>query len=254
MARKPASKKGSGRKGSGGSGRGRTEKLKTAKRRKKSSVLWLKRQLGDPYVASARDQGLRSRAAFKLMELDDRFGFLKPGRRIVDLGAAPGGWTMVAVERVNSQGANKGAGNGKQGKVVGMDIQEAPPISGATLIHQDFLNEAAPGMLMEILNGPADVVLTDMAAPATGHASTDHLRIVGLLEAAFDFACDVLAPGGCFVGKVFKGGTEGELLKAMKKRFKSVRHAKPPASRKESAESYVIAQGFKAGSKDQAGG
>ncbi|MDA0306073.1 MAG: RlmE family RNA methyltransferase [Proteobacteria bacterium] len=236
MAKKPTVKK-----GSGGSGRGRTEKLKTAKRRKTSSVRWLQRQLGDPYVAGARDQGLRSRAAFKLMELDDRFHFLTPGASVVDLGAAPGGWTMVAVERVNSQGA----GNGKQGKVIGMDIQEAAPISGATLIHHDFLDEAAPGMLMDLLDGPADIVLTDMAAPTTGHAGTDHLRIVGLLEAAFDFACDVLAPGGCFVGKVFKGGTEGELLKAMKQRFKSVRHAKPPASRKESAESYVVAQGFK---------
>lgn len=251
MVKKLASRKKSGGKGSGGSGRGRTQKLKTAKGRKKSSVLWLKRQLGDPYVASARDQGLRSRAAFKLMELDDRFGFLKPGGRVVDLGAAPGGWTMVAVDRTNSQGA----GNGKSGKVIGMDIQEAAAIAGATLIHHDFLDDAAPGMLMEILDGPADVVLTDMASPTTGHAGTDHLRIVGLLEAAFDFACDVLAPGGCFVGKVFKGGTEGELLKAMKQRFKSVRHAKPPASRKESAESYVIAQGFKrGGGKDQAGG
>ncbi len=245
MAKKPPGKngaRGAGRAGgSGGSGRGRTQKLKTAKGRKSSSTRWLKRQLGDPYVAGAREQGLRSRAAFKLMELDDRFHFLKPGGRVVDLGAAPGGWTLVATERVNAQGA----GNGKQGHVVGLDIQEADPVPGATLIHHDFLDDAAPGLLMDALSGPADVVLTDMAAAATGHAGTDHLRIVALLEAALEFACEVLAPGGCFVGKVFKGGTEKDLLAAMKKRFKTVRHAKPPASRKESAETYVVAMGFK---------
>ena len=224
-----------------GSGRGRTERLRTSKGRKMSSVRWLRRQLGDAYVAGAREQGLRSRAAFKLVQLDDHFRFLKPGRRVVDLGAAPGGWTVVAAERVNAAGSAKG----KHGRVVALDLLEMDPVPGATLLNVDFLDPEAPSLLSEALAGPADVVLSDMAAPATGHAGTDHLRIVALLEAAFDFACGVLTPGGCFVGKVFKGGTEGELLKAMKKRFKSVRHAKPPASRKESTETYVVASGFK---------
>ncbi len=229
----------------GGSGRGRTERLRKAKGRKASSTRWLRRQLADGYVAEARDMGLRSRSAFKLIELDDRFGFLKPGHRVVDLGAAPGGWTIVAAERVNAQGADKGANKGRQGVVVGIDVVEADPVPGATLICHDFLDDEAPSLLKDALGGPADVVLTDMAAPATGHAATDHLRVLALLEAAFDFACEVLAPNGVFVGKVFKGGTEGELLTAMKQRFKSVRHAKPPASRKESAETYVVAVGFK---------
>ncbi len=224
-----------------GSGRGRTERLQTPKGRKTSSVWWLKRQLGDAYVAAAREQGLRSRAAFKLVQLDDHFRFLKPGRRVVDLGAAPGGWTVVAAGRVNAAGSAKG----KHGRVVALDLLEMDSVPGATLLNVDFLDPETTSLLSEALAGPADVVLSDMAAPATGHAGTDHLRIVALLEAAFDFACGVLTPGGCFVGKVFKGGTEGELLKAMKKRFKSVRHAKPPASRKESTETYVVAAGFK---------
>lgn len=229
----------------GGSGRGRTERLRKAKGRKASSTRWLRRQLADGYVAEARDRGLRSRAAFKLIELDDRFRFLKPGHRVVDLGAAPGGWTIVAAERVNAQGADKGANKGRQGAVVGIDVVEADPVPGATLICHDFLDAAAPALLKDALGGPADVVLTDMAAPATGHAATDHLRVMALLEAAFDFACEVLAPGGVFVGKVFKGGTEKDLLAAIKKRFSTVRHAKPPASRKESAETYVVAMGFR---------
>ena len=229
------------RKVRGGSGRGRTERLRKAKGRKASSTRWLRRQLADGYVAEARDRGLRSRSAFKLIELDDRFGFLKPGMRVVDLGAAPGGWTIVAAERVNAAGANKG----KQGAVVGIDVFEADPVPGATLICHDFLDAEAPSLLKDALGGPADVVLSDMAAPATGHAATDHLRVLALLEAAFDFACEVLAPNGVFVGKVFKGGTEKDLLAAMKKRFKTVRHAKPPASRKESAETYVVAMGFR---------
>ena len=229
------------RKVRGGSGRGRTERLRKAKGRKASSTRWLRRQLADGYVAEARDRGLRSRSAFKLIELDDRFRFLKPGMRVVDLGAAPGGWTIVAVERVNAAGANKG----KRGAVVGIDVSETDPVPGATLIHHDFLDGEAPKLLKDALGGPADVVLTDMAEPATGHAATDHLRVIALLEAAFDFACEVLAPGGAFVGKAFKGGTEKDLLAAIKKRFKTVRHAKPPASRKESAETYVVAIGFK---------
>ncbi len=233
------------RKVRGGSGRGRTERLRKAKGRKASSTRWLRRQLADGYVAEARDRGLRSRSAFKLIELDDRFRFLKPGHRVVDLGAAPGGWTIVAAERVNATGAGKGANKGSQGAVVGIDVVEADPVPGATLIHHDFLDGEAPKLLKAALGGPADVVLTDMAAPATGHAATDHLRVIALLEAAFDFACEVLAPNGAFVGKAFKGGTEKELLAAIKKRFKTVRHAKPPASRKESAETYVVALGFR---------
>jgi 23S rRNA (uridine2552-2'-O)-methyltransferase len=225
----------------GRSGRGRTERLRKSKGRKESSTRWLKRQLGDPYVAEARERGLRSRAAFKLMELDDRFHFLKPGLAVVDLGSAPGGWTMVAAERINAQNAKKG----KQGRVIGIDIQETDAVAGAILICHDFMDGEAPALLKAALDGPAGVVLSDMAAPATGHAATDHLRVIALLEAAFDFACGVLAPGGVFVGKAFKGGTEGELLARIKKRFKTVKHAKPPASRKESAETYVVAQGFK---------
>ena len=225
----------------GGSGRGRTERLRKAKGRKASSTRWLRRQLADGYVAEARDRGLRSRAAFKLIELDDRFRFLKPGQRVVDLGAAPGGWTIVAAERVNAAGANKG----KRGAVIGIDIVEADPVPGATLIRHDFLDAAAPKLLKDALGGPADVVLNDMAAPATGHAATDHLRVMALLEAAFGFAYEVLAPNGVFVGKAFKGGTEKDLLAAIKKRFSTVRHAKPPASRKESAETYVVAMGFR---------
>ena len=229
------------RKVRGGSGRGRTERLRKAKGRKASSTRWLRRQLADGYVAEARDRGLRSRSAFKLIELDDRFRFLKPGMRVVDLGAAPGGWTIVAAERVNAAGANKG----KRGAVVGIDVSETDPVPGATLIHHDFLDGEAPKLLKDALGGAADVVLSDMAAPATGHAATDHLRVIALLEAAFDFACGVLTPGGVFIGKAFKGGTEKDLLAAIKKRFKTVRHAKPPASRKESAETYVVAIGFK---------
>ncbi len=230
---------------SGVSGRGRTERLRKSKGRKESSTRWLKRQLGDPYVAEAQRRGLRSRAAFKLMELDDRFRFLKPGGRFVDLGSAPGGWTMVATERVNAQGINKGAGKAKQGRVVGIDIQDTGPVPGAILICHDFMDDHAPALLKDALGGPADVVLSDMAAPATGHAATDHLRVIALLEAAFAFATEVLAPGGVFVGKAFKGGTEHQLLAEMKKRFATVKHAKPPASRKQSAETYVVAQGFK---------
>ena len=225
----------------GRSGRGRTERLRKSKGRKESSTRWLKRQLGDPYVAEARERGLRSRAAFKLMELDDRFHFLKPGLAVVDLGSAPGGWTVVAAERINAQGGKKG----KRGRVVGIDIQETDPVPGAKLICHDFIDDEGPALLKAALEGPAGVVLSDMAAPATGHAATDHLRVIALLEAAFEFACQVLAPGGAFVGKAYLGGTEGELLARIKKRFKTVKHAKPPASRKESAETYVVAQGFK---------
>ena len=239
------SRSGSGRSGSGRpgaskprgtrfSGRGLHNRVKTAKGRKTSSKMWLERQLNDPYVAEAKARGYRSRAAFKLKELDVMFGLLKKGGRVVDLGAAPGGWTQVAMNAV-----------GPKGKVVGIDLQPVDPIPGALLIHQDFMEEGAPERIKASLDGPADLVLSDMAAPATGHRQTDHLRIMSLCEAAFDFACEVLAPGGAFVAKVLKGGTENELLARMKQRFAQVKHAKPPASRADSAESYVVAIGFR---------
>jgi len=219
-------------------GRNLTTRVRTAKGRKTSSTRWLQRQLNDPYVAEAKRLGYRSRAAFKLIELDQQFKFLKPGGRIVDLGAAPGGWTQVAVEKVK-------AGDNRPGHVVGMDLQEMEPIAGAILITHDFLDDDAPALLIEALGGTADVVLSDMAAASTGHKSTDHMRIMALLETALDFAYRVLTPGGAFVGKVLQGGTETELLAAMKQNFRTVRHAKPPASRDDSAESYVVAVGYR---------
>lgn len=223
----------------GGGGVGR---LKTARGRTTSSANWLNRQLRDPYVIAAQRDGLRSRAAYKLIELDDRFHVLKPGARVVDLGAAPGGWSLVAAERVRAT-----ASDGKVGRVVAIDIQEMEPITGVEILHLDFLDDSAPEKLRALLGGPADVVLSDMAAPATGHTQTDHIRIMGLLELAFDFARSVLAPGGAFIGKVLRGGTERELLDALKKDFAEVRHVKPPASRKDSAEIYVVATGFRGG-------
>jgi 23S rRNA (uridine2552-2'-O)-methyltransferase len=222
----------SGKSGSGS--RMMFEKVKTAKKRTPSSTRWLQRQLNDPYVIEARKQGFRSRAAFKLIELDDRFHVLKPGLRVVDLGAAPGGWTQVAVKRV-----------GPKGKIVAMDILEFDPVPGAICMQGDFLADDSPDRLNEALGGLADLVISDMAAPTTGHPPTDHLRIIGLVEVALHFALEVLAPGGAFVAKVFQGGTEKGLLDQLKRNFTIVRHAKPPASRKESAETYVVAMGFK---------
>jgi 23S rRNA (uridine2552-2'-O)-methyltransferase len=213
-----------------------TERVRTAKRRKVSSTAWLARQLNDPYVHRARREGYRSRAAFKLIELDDRYGVLRSGARVVDLGAAPGGWTQVAVARTGAPA---------RGRVVAIDLQAMAPIPGATILALDFLAPEAPAALAGALEGAADVVLSDMAAPATGHGATDHVRIVALAEAAFAFARDALAPGGAFVAKVYQGGAEGALLKALKRDFATVRHAKPPASRAESAEVYVVAQGFR---------
>jgi len=218
-------------------GRALNERVKTAKGRKLSSTRWLERQLNDPYVAEARRVGYRSRAAFKLAELDDRFHFLGDGKRVLDLGAAPGGWTQIAVARV---------GKAKVGdRVVGLDLLAIDPVPGATLFQGDFLDDGIEHKLIEALGAAPDVILSDMAAPATGHAPTDHIRIVALVETAYDFAREVLAPGGAFVAKVFQGGTERALLERMKKDFVSVRHAKPPASRAESAEVYVVAQGFR---------
>jgi 23S rRNA (uridine2552-2'-O)-methyltransferase len=214
------------------------ERVKTARRRTPSSTRWLGRQLNDPYVRRARQEGYRSRAAYKLLELDRRFRLLRPGARVVDLGAAPGGWTQVAVAAVKSPA---------HGCVVSLDIAAMAPLDGATVLTLDFMAPGAADALLAALGGrKADLVLSDMAAPATGHAATDHLRIVALAEAAYDFAREVLAPRGSFVAKVYQGGAEGDLLAALKRDFASVRHAKPPASRAESAELYVVAQGFRA--------
>jgi len=233
-----------GRKGRGGkrgkSGgsvsdrRGLSVRVKTAKRRKTSSTLWLQRQLNDPYVAEAKRLGLRSRAAFKLIELDERFKLLSRGAAVADLGCAPGGWCQVALERV-----------GASGHVVGIDIQEVEPIAGVDLILGDIMEDEALAMLTEALGGKADVVLSDMAAKATGHKQTDHLRTMALAEAAYDFAARVLKPGGAFVAKVLQGGTEKELLDLLKRDFAKVAHAKPPSSRKGSSEMYVVATGFR---------
>lgn len=211
-------------------------KVHKARGRKAGSTRWLQRQLNDTYVAEAERQGLRSRAAFKLIELDDRFHFLVPGMRVVDLGAAPGSWTQVVRDRV-----------GSKGRIVAVDTQPMKAIVGATILTLDILSPGAPTRIRQNLGGFADVVLSDMASPATGHAATDHLRVVALSEAAFAFAEAALAPDGTFLVKVLKGGTEGKLLNRMKRCFCVVRHVKPPSSRPESAESYVIALGFKGG-------
>jgi 23S rRNA (uridine2552-2'-O)-methyltransferase len=231
------------RKQSHGARRGMVVRVKTAKKRSVSSAAWLARQLNDPYVAEAKRLGYRSRAAFKLIELDERFHILKRGARIVDLGAAPGGWTQIAVQKI---GLSEGPGKEGRGQIVAADILPMEAIPGATVLQQDFLDEKAPAEIIAALGGPADLVLSDMAAPTTGHAQTDHLRIVALAEAAYEFAKEVLAPGGAFVAKVFQGGAEGDLLASLKRDFTTLRHAKPPASRAESAEVYVVAQGFRA--------
>lgn len=219
-------------------GRSLTQRVKTARGRTLSSTRWLERQLNDPYVAAAREQGYRSRAAFKLIEIDDRFGILRPGARVIDLGAAPGGWAQVAVQRAIGLGRKGGA-------VVAVDLTEIAPIEGATFIHGDFFDDATLREIRKALGGKADVVLSDMAAPSTGHRQTDHLRIMALCEAAFAFAEEVLEEGGAFVAKVLKGGTENALLAAMKQKFRSVRHAKPKASRQDSAEAYIVAIGYR---------
>jgi 23S rRNA (uridine2552-2'-O)-methyltransferase len=214
--------------------RGLAVRVKTARGRTVSSTRWLQRQLNDPYVAAAKREGYRSRAAFKLLEVDEKYRLLKRGGRVVDLGAAPGGWTQVAVARV-----------GPSGKVVALDIGEMAPVPGAEVLHGDFTDPAVEAHLRDVLGGPADLVLSDMSPPTTGHGPTDHIRIVALTEAALDFAETTLAPGGAFVAKVFQGGAAKELLDRLKQRFAAVRHVKPPASRKESPELYVVATGFK---------
>lgn len=207
-----------------------------------SSRQWLQRQLNDPYVAAAKREGFRSRAAYKLKEIDDKYRILKPGMAVIDLGAAPGGWSQVAAERVRSLPDAKG----ERGQVIAIDYLGIEPIPGVEILKLDFLDEGAEEKLKSLLlRGKADVVLSDMAAPTVGHSKTDHLRIIGLAETAAAFACDVLERGGAFVCKVFQGGTERDLLDMLKRNFATVRHVKPPASRKESAELYVLATGFK---------
>lgn len=223
-------------------GRNAVIRVRSARRRKPSSNAWLSRQLNDPYVVEAQRLGYRSRSAFKLIELDDRFGLLSPGRRVVDLGCAPGGWTQVAVERV-------GALSGR-GTVVGIDITEAPPIPGAAILRADIHDPAVAAAIKAELGDWADVVLSDMAPPATGHAATDHLRIVALAETALLVGEQILKPGGAFVAKVFQGGAEGAFLRRLKQGFAQLRHAKPPASRAESAETYVVAKGFRGRGRD----
>jgi 23S rRNA (uridine2552-2'-O)-methyltransferase len=216
-------------------------RVKSGKSRTLSSRLWLERQLNDPYVARARREGFRSRAAFKLIEIDDKHHLLKPGARILDLGAAPGGWSQVAAKRV-------GAAEGR-GRVVATDLLDLEAIPGVDFLRLDFLDPAAPELLRARLGGPADVVLSDMAANATGHKRTDHLKVMGLIEAAADFAGEVLAPGGAFLAKVLQGGTEATLLAGLKRDFASVRHVKPAASRADSAELYLLALGFRGGGR-----
>ena len=227
------------------SGRGQRElrvRVKTAKGRKLSSTLWLERQLNDPYVIRAKKEGYRGRAAFKILELDDKFEFLKPGARVVDLGCAPGGWCQVAVTRVNALGENA---RKPVGTVLGVDLQEVEPISGAQIHQLDFLADGADAQVKAWLGGKADVVLSDMAASASGHKGTDHLRIIALCEAAAEFAFDVLEEGGCFVAKVLAGGAEIQLQATLKRNFRKVANVKPPASRADSSEKFVVAQGFR---------
>ncbi len=219
-----------------GGQRSMTTRLRTAKGRTTASQKWLERQLNDPYVKAAKAAGWRSRAAFKIIELDERFKLFHPAQRVVDLGAAPGGWTQVALRRI-----------GDRGKVVALDILPMEPISGAIILQGDFQEEATERAVLEALDGQADLVMSDIAPNTTGHNATDHLRILALVELAADFARRVLSPGGAFVAKVFQGGTERDLLAGLKRDYASVRHAKPPASRKDSAEMYVVAQGFRGG-------
>ena len=226
-----------------GRGRDLKTRVKTAKKRSHSSTLWLERQLNDPYVARAKREGFRSRAAYKLIEIDSKHHLFKRGMRVVDLGAAAGGWSQVAATRV---GAAEGQEQSR-GRVVAIDLLEMPAISGVDFVQLDFLDNAAPETLKSMLGGEADIVLSDMAANATGHRKTDHLRIMALAETAADFAGGVLAPGGAFLCKVLQGGTETTLLAKLKRDFRSVKHVKPAASRADSAELYLLATGYRGG-------
>jgi 23S rRNA (uridine2552-2'-O)-methyltransferase len=223
--------------GKGGAPRALKVRVRSGKNRKLSSKLWLERQLNDPYVVRAKREGFSSRAAYKLIEIDDKARFLKKGARVIDLGAAPGGWCQVAAKRVGAP---------QQGRVVAIDILPMEPIAGVDFVHLDFLDHDALQKLKAVLGGPADVLLSDMAANATGHAKTDHLKIMALVEMAAEFAREVLAPGGTFLAKVLQGGTEAALLAALKRDFANVKHVKPAASRSDSAELYLLATGFRA--------
>ena len=229
--------------GAGGREGGRSLKVRvrTKGKRTAASAQWLERQLNDPYVARAKREGFRSRAAYKLLEIDDKYALLKPGMRIVDLGAAPGGWAQVAANRTGSVDG--------RGRVIGIDLLNIEPLPGVEFAVMDFLNENAPERLKQMLGGEADGVMSDMAANTTGHRKTDHLRIVAIAELAAHFASEVLSPGGFFVAKVFQGGTEGDLLAQLKRDFAVVRHVKPQASRAGSAELYVLATGFRGGGR-----
>ena len=232
------------RRGSGDAPRALKVRVKTAGKRSLASQKWLARQLNDPYVARAKREGYRSRAAYKLLEIDEKYHLLKGGQRVVDLGAAPGGWSQVAAAKV---GIAKG-----EGRVVGIDLLPIEPLPGVDFIELDFLAPEAPERLIALLGGPADIVLSDMAANATGHKKTDHLKIMGLAETAVEFAREVLAPGGAFLAKVLQGGTESTLLADLKRDFREVRHVKPAASRADSAELYVLAKGFRGRDVDEA--
>lgn len=224
------------KKSKGSGERNLSVRVKTARGRKLSSTRWLQRQLNDPYVAAAKSQGYRSRAAFKLKEINDRFQFLKRGQTVLDLGAAPGGWCQVALEKLKSDG-----------RVIGVDLQEMESVPGAELMQLDFLAEDALDRINEVLEGKVDVVMSDMAASSTGHKQTDHLKIMALCEAALEFACEILKPDGVFLAKVLQGGAERDLMETLRRDFKTVRHVKPEASRKDSSEMYVLATGFRGG-------
>jgi 23S rRNA (uridine2552-2'-O)-methyltransferase len=242
MAKKPSGKKPTGKNTSGRGQRDLTVKVKTARGRSLSSTRWLQRQLNDPYVKRAKAEGYRGRAAFKILELDEKFRFLVPGARVVDLGCAPGGWCQVAVKRVNALGEKSGKA---QGTVLGVDLQEVEPLAGAEIHQLDFLEEGADEKVKDWLGGRADVVMSDMAAASSGHKQTDHLRIIHLCETAAYFSFDVLEEGGTFVAKVLAGGAEGELQKLLKRAFTKVVNVKPPSSRSDSSEKFVVATGFR---------
>lgn len=238
MSEDDAKGKKNGRTGDIASRRRMAVRVKAKKQRSESSRQWLQRHLNDPYVAAAQEEGYRSRAAFKLLQLDEKFGFLRSGLRVLDLGAAPGGWTQVTAKAIGRKG----------GKLVAIDLLPMEPMDGVEILQMDFLADDAPDRLKTLLGGPADLVLSDMAPNTTGHAGTDHIRIMALAEMAAHFACDVLAPDGAFVCKFFQGGAEREVLALLKKNFAKTRHAKPAASRAESSETYLVAQGFRGAS------
>ncbi len=242
MAKTPTGKTPTGKNTSGRGQRDLKVKVKSARGRTLSSTRWLQRQLNDPYVKRAQAEGYRGRAAYKIMEVDDKYRFLVPGARIVDLGCAPGGWAQVAVKRINVMGEKRGKA---QGRIIGVDLQEMEPLAGAELHTLDFMDEGADDQVKEWLGGKADVVMSDMAASSSGHKQTDHLKIIALCEAAAYFAFDVLEEGGTFVAKVLAGGAEGELQKLLKNKFTKVANVKPPSSRSDSSEKFVVAMGFK---------